>query len=130
MTRGLAYTSFLVPDYDQAISFFTRVLRWQLLEDTPMSAGKRWVRVTAGDTGGVLLLARASTPEQVALVGRQWGGRVGQFLHTDSFDEDIAHMSAHGLKFHEAPRDEPYGRVVVFSDPWGNRWDLIEPRAS
>ena len=139
MTRCLAYTSLLVPDYDQAIAFFTQVLRWQLLEDTPMSPDKRWVRVAAGDSGGTLLLARAGTPEQLALVGRQWaglggqsglGGRVGLFLHTDSFDEDMAHLRAHGVQFHEAPRSEAYGRVVVFSDPWGNRWDLIEPRAS
>ena len=140
MTRCLAYTSLLVPDYDSAIAFFTQVLRWQLLEDTLMSPDKRWVRVSAGDAGGSLLLARASTPEQLALVGRQWGGqggqgsqsgpagRVGLFLHTDSFDQDLAHLRAHGLQFHEVPRNEAYGRVVVFSDPWGNRWDLIEPR--
>ena len=130
MTRCLAYTSLLVPDYDQAIAFFTQVLRWQLLEDTPMSPDKRWVRVAAGDSGGTLLLARAGTPEQLALVGRQWAGRVGLFLHTDSFDQDMAHLCAHGVQFHEAPRSEAYGRVVVFSDPWGNRWDLMEPRAS
>ncbi len=127
MVRCLAYTSLLVPDYDEAIAFFTRVLRWRLLQDTALSDTKRWVLVSPGDRGGALLLARASTPQQVALIGAQGGGRVWLFLHTDDLDGDIAHLSAQGVRFTESPRSEPYGRVVVFLDPWGNRWDLIEP---
>ena len=130
MTRALVYSSLLVPDYDEAITFFTRVLRWQLQQDTPLSDTKRWVIVAPGDRGGALLLARASTPQQQALIGGQGGGRVWLFLHTDDLDGDIAHMAAHGVHFTESPRHEPYGRVVVFLDPWGNRWDLIEPGAA
>ena len=81
----------------------------------------------AAGPGGALLLARTSTAEQQALVGRQGASRVWLFLHTTDLDGDRLHMLAHGVHFTEAPRDEPYGRVAVFLDPWGNRWDLIEP---
>ena len=130
MTRRLPYTSLLVDDYDRAIAWFTQVLRFELLQDTPLAPGKRWVVVApARDGGGALLLARASTPQQQALVGGQGGGRVWLFLHTDDFEGDFAHLQAHGVHFAETPRSEPYGRVVVFEDCWGNRWDLIEPKA-
>ena len=78
--------------------------------------------------GGALLLAKAANPQQQALIGKQGGGRVWLFLHTDDIDADIAHMQRHDVHFTESPRDETYGRVVVFVDLWGNRWDLIEPR--
>ena len=97
-------------------------------EDLHRSSSKRWLVVAPSDTGGALLLARASSPEQRSLVGAQCGGRVGWFLHTDTLDADMAHMQAHGVYFSETPRHEAYGRVVVFIDPWGNRWDLIEPK--
>jgi len=129
MIRSLAYTSLLVPDYDEAITFFSRVLRWTLQHDTRLSDTKRWVVVSPGGPGGALLLAQASTPEQQALIGHQGGGRVWLFLHTESLDADMAHMQAHGVQFAETPRTEAYGRVVVFADPWGNRWDLIQPVA-
>ena len=132
MSRRLAYTALLVPDYDAAIAFFVQALRWTLVQDTRLSAIKRWVVVAPGTTGadgsgGALLLARAATPEQQASIGRQGAGRVWLFMHTDDLDGDIAHMQAQGVHFTEAPRAETYGRVVVFLDPWGNRWDLIEP---
>ena len=130
MARSLAYTSLLVPSYDEAIDFFTRVLRWSVQQDLRVSDRKRWVVVAPGDAGGALLLARASTPGQLALVGSQGGGRVWLFLHTDDLDADRAHMQAHGVRFTEQPRSEAYGRVVVFLDPWGNRWDLIQPQQS
>jgi predicted enzyme related to lactoylglutathione lyase len=129
MSRRLAYTTLLVPNYDEAIAFFTQVLRWQLREDRAMSPAKRWVVVAPSDSGGALLLAQPGNDEQRALVGRQGAGRVWLFLHTDTIDADIAHMRAHGVVFTEHPRDEAYGRVVVFLDPWGNRWDLIQPAA-
>jgi catechol 2,3-dioxygenase-like lactoylglutathione lyase family enzyme len=128
MHRTLACTSLLVDDIDTAIRYFTEVLHFELLEDTPIGNGRRWVRVAPSGEGGVLLLARASTPEQQALVGRQWGGRVGLFLHTSDFDADHARMSAGGVHFRETPRHEAYGRVAVFEDRWGNLWDLIGPR--
>lgn len=130
MTHQLAYTSLLVPDYDEAIRFFTLGLRWRVLQDTPMSPTKRWVVVAPeGGHGGALLLARAATPEQQAMVGRQGAGRVWLFLHTTTFDDDLSRLQAHGARLTESPRHEPYGRVLVFEDPWGNRWDLIEPAA-
>jgi predicted enzyme related to lactoylglutathione lyase len=128
MPRSLALTSFLVPDYDEALSFFTGALRFTVMQDTPLSPTKRWVVVApSSSTGGALLLARAANPEQQALIGRQGGGRVWLFLHCDDLDAEMAHMRGHGVAFAEAPRDEAYGRVVVFTDPWGNRWDLIQP---
>ena len=119
----------LVRDYDEAIAFFTVALRFQLLEDTHLSPTKRWVVVAPSPEGGALLLAQPSTPEQAALIGGQGAGRVWLFLHTDEFDADIAHLKAHGVRLTETPRQESYGRVVVFLDLYGNRWDLIE-RAS
>ena len=117
-------------DYDEAIAWFTAALGFELLEDTPLGAGKRWVRVGPRDgRGSALLLARAATPEQAAVVGRQAGGRVFLFLHTDDFARDHSRLAAHGARFREAPRQEPYGTVVVFEDLYGNPWDLIEPRA-
>ena len=123
----LALTALLVRDYDEAIAFFTGALRWVLIEDSPREAGKRWVVVgAASGQGGQLLLARAATPEQVARIGDQTGGRVGWFLHSDNFGGDYDHMKAHGVRFTEEPRHEPYGWVVVFLDLYGNRWDLLE----
>ena len=86
------------------------------------------VVVAPSDEGGAFLLAKASTPEQRAMIGKQGGGRVWLFLHTDDFDRDYAHFRTHGVRFEEGPRTETYGKVVVFVDRWGNRWDLIERR--
>jgi catechol 2,3-dioxygenase-like lactoylglutathione lyase family enzyme len=127
MNSALATVALIVPDYDEAIAFFTRALGFELVEDRPMG-GKRWVVVRPpGGQGASLLLARAATDEQAVLVGRQWAGRVGLFLHTTDFAAMQARMLAHGVHFLEAPRDEPYGRVAVFEDRWGNRWDLLQP---
>lgn len=130
MTRQrLAMTTLLVRDYDEAIEWFTRVLRWRLVEDTVLSPAKRWL-VVAPEGGAALLLAKAATPEQQAAIGTQSGGRVFLFLHTDDIDDDIAHLRAQGVRFAEpAPRDEAYGRVIVFDDLYGNKWDLIQPKA-
>lgn len=125
---SLTLVTLLVRDYDQAIRWYTEVLGFDLVEDTPLSAAKRWVRVAPrGGSGAAFLLARADTPEQEAAVGRQAGGRVGFFLATDDFGHDHAAMSARGVVFSEAPRRESYGTVAVFSDLYGNRFDLIEP---
>lgn len=126
MTKSLALISFLVRDYDEAITFFTEALRFELVEDTPLGDGKRWVRVAPpGSNGACLLLAKAVTAEQLAHVGDQTGGRVFLFLHTSDFWEDYGYMQAHGVRFAEEPRQEPYGWVVVFFDLYGNKWDLI-----
>ncbi len=128
MPQELAAIALLVPDYDEAIAYFTGALGFDLVEDTRLAADKRWVRVRPPGSGGAsILLARAATDEQRAAVGRQGGGRVWLFLHTDDFAADHARLIAAGVAFTEAPRREPYGTVAVFTDRYGNRWDLIEP---
>ena len=112
----------LVRDYNEAIAFYVGVLGFTLVEDSPMP-GKRWVRVRAGSCG--LILARAATPEQISRIGDQTGGRVFLFLHTTEFDADVARLRANSVAFVGEPRDEPYGRVVVFRDLYGNLLDLI-----
>jgi len=129
MPQRLAHVTFLVKDYEEAIAFFTGSLGFQLVEDTALGDGKRWVVVAPPGSGGTsLLLARASTPEQAARVGDQTGERVFLFLHTDDFQRDYDRMQSHGVRFAEQPRDEPYGTVVVFLDLYGNKWDLIQPK--
>jgi len=127
MATRLALTTLVVPDYDAGIAFCVGALGFSLLEDSDIGGGKRWV-VVGGKDGGRLLLARAATPEQTAAIGNQTGGRVGFFAHTDDFTGTHARLVAAGVDFHEEPRRESYGTVAVFSDPFGNRWDLIEPR--
>ena len=120
--------SLLVPDYESGIAFYVGKLGFELLEDTDMGGGKRWVRVRPKGGGVALLLARAATDEQRAAIGNQSGGRL--FLETDDFDRDHAAYVAAGVTFLEAPRSEPYGKVVVMQDPFGNKWDLIGPAAN
>lgn len=130
MTRSISALALLVRDYDEAISFFTKALRFTLIEDTPQGEGKRWVVVAPpGSTGASLILARAVTPEQESHIGNQTGGRVFLFLHTSNFWDDYNHMLANGVRFTEQPRDEPYGLVVVFLDLYGNKWDMIQPKS-
>ncbi len=128
MTQSIALITLLVDDYDEAIAFFTQTLRFELIEDTAVTADKRWVVVAPPDSAGgaSLLLAKAATPEQEARIGDQTGGRVFMFLHTQNFWDDYRHMVAHGVKFAETPREESYGHVVVFFDLCGNKWDLLE----
>jgi len=128
MKRDLVAVTVVVRDYDEAIDWYVGKLGFELVEDTPMGGGKRWVRVAPRGDGAALLLARAATDDQRAAVGRQTGGRVAFFLHTDDFARDHAAMTRAGVTFVEAPRDEPYGRVAVFEDLYGNRWDLIQPK--
>jgi len=129
-SRSISQVALLVRDYDDAIRFFTQELRFVLLEDTPLAGGKRWVRVApAGGAGAALVLAKAVTPDQERAVGNQAGGRVFMFLHTSDFRTDYEHLQAHGVRFTEQPRHEPYGTVVVFLDLYGNKWDLIGPVA-
>lgn len=117
----------VVPDYDPAIKFYCDTLGWQLAEDVDQGR-KRWVRILPpGASQGSLILARADTDAQRAIIGNQFGGRVGLFLTTDDFARDHAAMVAAGVQFNETPRHEPYGTVAVWQDPFGNRWDLIQP---
>lgn len=128
MNRQLGAVALLVRDYDEAMAWFTQVLGFVVVEDTPLADGKRWVRVApAIGAGASLVLARAVGAEQLAAVGRQGGGRVWLFLQTDDFARDHAAMRARGVCFLEEPRHEVYGTVAVFADLHGNRWDLLGP---
>ena len=121
----------VVEDYDPAIEFFVGVLGFELVEDSPSLTNdgrpKRWVVVRPPEAQTGLLLARADGPGQAGAVGRQFAGRVGLFLRVDDFDAAHARMNAAGVEFVSAPRVEPYGRVAVFVDIAGNRWDLLGP---
>ena len=123
----LTLTALLVRDYDEAIAWYCRVLGFRLATDENQGGGKRWVEIE--DEGGRrLLLARARKPAELAAVGNQFGGRVGLFLQVENFDAAYRRLEKLGTGFEELPRDEPYGKVVVFRDLYGNRWDLIEPK--
>ncbi|KOV82680.1 VOC family protein [Nocardia sp. NRRL S-836] len=128
----MGLVTLVVRDYDEAIRFYVDGLGFTLVEDVPQG-DKRWVVVSPADgspaAGAALLLAEASTPEQEARIGDQTGGRVGFFLSTDDFDRDHARMTAFGVRFLETPREEVYGKVAVFEDLYGNRWDLLQPAA-
>jgi catechol 2,3-dioxygenase-like lactoylglutathione lyase family enzyme len=121
----------VVDEYDAAIAFFVGTLGFDLVSDAPARTGdgrrKRWVVVRPPDSATGLLLARADSEEQRAVVGRQAGGRVGFFLRVDDVDAAHARLAAAGVEFAEPPRTEPYGRVAVFLDVAGNRWDLVGP---
>jgi catechol 2,3-dioxygenase-like lactoylglutathione lyase family enzyme len=130
MSMRVATVALVVPDYDAGIAFYVGKLGFVLVADTDMGGGKRWVVVVPADgIGARLLLAKADGGRQAAAIGNQTGGRVGFFLETDDFARDFATFSANGVIFREAPRHEAYGSVAVFEDPFGNKWDLIEPKA-
>ena len=126
MPQHLALLSILVPDYDAGIAFFVDQMGFDLLEDTDLGGGKRWVRVAPRGAETGFLLAKAVGDQQIAAIGNQGGSRVWLFLQTDAFDVDHRAMLSKGVRFEETPRDEPYGRVAVFADAFGNRWDLIQ----
>lgn len=133
MSQNLAYVTLVVRDYDEAISFFTQSLGFDLIEDSPSTdrqgREKRWVLIApAASSGTRILLAKASNPEEASRIGNQTGGRVFLFLHTDDFWRDFHKMTAKGVKFVRAPKDEEYGTVAVFEDLYGNQWDLLQPK--
>ena len=128
----LERVSVIVDDYDEAIAFYVGALGFELVEDEPALTSKdgrpkRWVMVRppGGQTG--VLLAQADGERQRAAVGGQFAGRVGLFLRVEDFDAQLERMRAAGVEFLEEPRDEPYGRVAIFRDVAGNRWDLLGP---
>jgi catechol 2,3-dioxygenase-like lactoylglutathione lyase family enzyme len=128
MTQHLAAIALVVPDYDEAIAFYVGTLGFDLIEDTRLSDTKRWVLVAPpGSKETRLLLAKADGAEQKTRIGNQAGGRVFLFLHTDDFQRDYAALRDKGVRFLEQPRHESYGTVAVFVDPYGNKWDLIQP---
>lgn len=132
MRQNLAHVALVVRDYDEAITFFTGVLGFRLLEDTYVpEQDKRWVLVApVGSRGTSLLLARPSNRDQESFIGNQTGGRVTFFLETDDFHRDYTSLTRAGVQFVRPPTEAPYGTVAVFSDLYGNLWDLIERRGA
>lgn len=125
--QNISAVAVVVPDYDEAIDFYVGILGFDLIEDTRLSADKRWVLVAPpGSNGTRLLLAKADDEIQATAIGNQTGGRVFLFLTTDDFERDHAAMVRKGIDFLETPRNESYGRIAVFRDPFGNKWDLIQ----
>jgi len=128
--QQIGLVTVLVPSYEAGLAAYRDTMGFELLEDTPLGAGKRWVVVApASATGMRLLLARADGPDQIAQIGHQAGGRVAFFLHTTDFAADYDRFRGNGIRFLEAPRYESYGTVAQFADPLGNKWDLIQPKA-
>ena len=131
LKQNIVQIALLIRDYDEAIEFYTKVLHFDLIEDTKRSEIKRWVVIAPpGSDGGCrLLLAKAKNEEQAAFIGNQTGNRVFLFLHTDNFARDLENIQKHQLKIVRGPLVEDFGKVVVFEDLYGNKWDLIEPNS-
>ena len=127
----ITMTAIIVNEYDPAIAFFTQALGFELVEDSPSTTNdgrpKRWVVVRPPGAQTGILLARADGQNQAAAIGNQHAGRVGFFLSVEDFDVAYRRMLTAGVQFFSEPRDEPYGRVAVFCDIAGNRWDLLGP---
>jgi uncharacterized glyoxalase superfamily protein PhnB len=124
----LGMIAIVIDEYDEAISHYLNDLGFTLIEDTLLTADKRWVVIAPSDSGARILLAKASNQEQKKAIGNSTGGRVGFFLYTTNFSETYSSYKARGIEFIEEPRSEPYGQVVVFKDKYGNKWDLIEQK--
>jgi catechol 2,3-dioxygenase-like lactoylglutathione lyase family enzyme len=128
MRQSIGCVTVLVRAYDEAIAFYSGVLGFDVIEDTDLGGGRRWVLLAPSrSTGTRILLAQAKNDEERSSIGRQAGGRVFLFLHTDDFDRDHREMRRRGVKFCEEPRVESYGKVAVFEDHCGNKWDLLMP---
>lgn len=125
--RKISHISILVDDYDKAIEFYTEKLNFVLLEDTIIDNNKRWVRIAPHKTSEFsLLLAKASNEVQKSRIGNQTGGKVFLFLYTDDFENDYQNLLHKNIKIIREPKTEPYGKILVFEDYFGNLWDLIE----
>lgn len=128
MKQHIAHVTLLVNDYQEAIKFYTEKLHFNLVENTYLSESKRWVLVApSGSAECCLLLAKASSKEELACVGNQTGGRVFLFLYTDNLKRDYQNLSDQGIIIVREPKVESYGIVAVFKDLYGNLWDMIEP---
>jgi catechol 2,3-dioxygenase-like lactoylglutathione lyase family enzyme len=128
MNLKFGMVTIVVDDYDIAISHYVTDLGFHLIEDTQIDSAKRWVVVSPGEEGAKILLAKASTPEQISAIGNSTAGRVAFFLYTEDFENVYANYKKAGVEFTEEPRSETFGKVVVFKDAYGNKWDLIENR--
>jgi len=129
MKQYIAHVALIVDDYDDAIAFYTQKIGFELIEDTKLNEEKRWVLIKPkGATETAILLAKASNTEQESRIGNQTGGRVFIFLYTDNLWRDYHIMIEKGVKFVREPKEEIYGTVAVFTDLYGNQWDLLEPK--
>lgn len=129
MNQNLVNIALIVRDYDEAINFYVGKLNFELIEDLKQYDNKRWVIVAPKGKGNFrLLLAKAVNDEQKSRIGNQTGGRVFLFLHTDNFERDYSNLLNKYIKIIREPIVEPYGKVCVFEDLYGNLWDLIEPK--
>lgn len=128
MYQRIAHIAVVVKDYDEAIDFYVNKLEFQVIEDTTLGEGKRWVLVSPkGAKECCLLLAKAANEEQSKSIGNQAGGRVFLFLFTDNFRRDYEKLKARNVNFVRPPQKYEYGTIAVFEDLYGNLWDLIEP---
>lgn len=128
MGNQIAQIALIVEDYDEAIAFYTEKLHFELIEDTILSESKRWVVVAPKNSDCQLLLAKASNEVQKQSIGNQTGGRVFLFLNTDDFEKEHQNLIDNQIVIERQPSVEPYGKVLVFKDLYGNLWDLIEPK--
>ena len=126
MNRHLSAVTFFVDDYDTAIRYFTTILGYAITEDKVTGEDSRFVLVTPPNSDMSLLLSKAKTSEERALIGKQAANKVFLILYTDDFYRDYEHMQANAVEFLEAPREESYGIVAIFKDCYGNKWDLIQ----
>jgi catechol 2,3-dioxygenase-like lactoylglutathione lyase family enzyme len=128
LKQQITQIALVVKDYDEAILFYCKKLHFQLIEDTILSPTKRWVVVSPpGSSGTKLLLAKAANEEQLSRAGNQTGGRVFLFLHTDDFERDFQNLLDKEVKIVREPSVEPFGKVAVFADLYGNLWDMVGP---
>jgi len=129
MKQKIGNIALVVEDYDEAIDFYVNKLNFDLIEDTQLDENKRWVVVSPkGSNESRLLLAKADNDDQKSRIGNQTGGRVFLFLFTDNFERDFNNLKRQNVTIIREPKDEVYGKVLVFSDLYGNLWDLIEPK--
>jgi len=129
MKQKIGNIALVVEDYDEAIDFYINKLNFDLIEDTQLDENKRWVVVSPkGSNESRLLLAKADNDDQKSRIGNQTGGRVFLFLFTDNFERDFNNLKRQNVTIIREPKDEIYGKVLVFSDLYGNLWDLIEPK--
>ncbi len=126
MSQQIAALALVVHDYDAAIAFYTEKVGFQLVKDIALGGGKRWVEVRPSGSSTGLILSKAKNERQSASIGNQTGGRVFLFMETTTFEEDYRRMLDNGIHFTETPREEVYGKVVVWEDLYGNKWDLIQ----
>jgi uncharacterized glyoxalase superfamily protein PhnB len=124
----LGMIAIVIDEYDTAISHYVNDLDFILVEDSALSPEKRWVVIAPSLQGAMILLAKAASDQQKAAIGNSTGGRVGFFLYTTNFSETYETYKSRGIEFIEQPRQEEYGKVVVFKDKYGNKWDLIEQK--